>query len=280
MFTSEEIVVKQIITNEGEKEFQVRFISDENTGILVSKTEKSYFILDSMDYWYDLIQEKYPPKRKCKCKKDFFNVFFEYTPRVGTDDYRTVDIVLCCTNCSKRKNIATIDIDYSPTQQLFDYPITFCERPKIKYKTFSICKNLKQKDHNALLEYLSSQELLIYLYYFENTKGKRCMDLVSKEQLFDLVFVKKVKYFYVFFSTTAFDEIISNSLFDTNGIYIDWDIWRHNEIVGLSSPILFMGKELYQIKFCSEYIENGKVKQKSIKFSNIVNNLSEYCKKL
>ena len=67
----EDMISKSIITSDGEKEFQIRYIRDENVGILTTRTDKSFFILDSADYWYDLIQEKYPPIMKCSCKNDY-----------------------------------------------------------------------------------------------------------------------------------------------------------------------------------------------------------------
>ena len=47
-------ISKEIISSTGEDEFQIRYIRDENVGILTSRSDKSYFILDSKDYWYDL----------------------------------------------------------------------------------------------------------------------------------------------------------------------------------------------------------------------------------
>ena len=49
---------KEIISSTGEDEFQIRYIRDENVGILTSRFDKSYFILDSKEYWYDLIYIK------------------------------------------------------------------------------------------------------------------------------------------------------------------------------------------------------------------------------
>lgn len=59
MFETEEKIRKSIITPDGEDEFQIRYIFDENAGLLTARSEKSYLILDSIDYWYDCIQNKY-----------------------------------------------------------------------------------------------------------------------------------------------------------------------------------------------------------------------------
>ncbi len=138
MFDTEEKLLKEIIAPNGEDEFQIRYLRDESVGILTSRSDKSYFLLDSKEYWYDLIQEQYPSKQKCSCKNDFFKISFAYTPRKGTDDFRAVELISQCTECKKIKTFGQIDIDYSPSSQLFEQPITFCEQPKIKYKTYSV----------------------------------------------------------------------------------------------------------------------------------------------
>ena len=71
MFNSEEKIRKKINTQKGDDEFEIRFISEENVGVITSRSNESFFLLDSQEYWYDLIQDKYPVKRKCTCKNDF-----------------------------------------------------------------------------------------------------------------------------------------------------------------------------------------------------------------
>ena len=55
MFQTEKIK-KDIITSDGEDEFQIRYNRDENVGVVTSRSNKSYLILYSFDFWYDLIQ--------------------------------------------------------------------------------------------------------------------------------------------------------------------------------------------------------------------------------
>ena len=73
-----QIISKNIITEEGEDKFQIRLIKDEGVGLFTTTLEKNYLILDSIDFWYDLIQKKYPSKTKCKCKNEWFFVRFDY----------------------------------------------------------------------------------------------------------------------------------------------------------------------------------------------------------
>jgi len=69
---------KAIITSDGENEFQLRVLQEDGVGLLTTQSDKSYLILDSADYWYDLIQTTYPKKKKCKCSNERFRVQFEY----------------------------------------------------------------------------------------------------------------------------------------------------------------------------------------------------------
>ncbi|MCH5192842.1 MAG: hypothetical protein J1F11_02700 [Oscillospiraceae bacterium] len=278
MFETEEKIRKCIITPDGEDEFQLRYISDENVGLVTTRSEKSYLILDSIDYWYDLIQNGYPTKRKCKCKNDFFKLYFDYVPRVGTDDYRAVELISCCTECGKERTFAAIDIDYSPTEQLYEQPITYCEKPKIKYKTYSIKGYWKEEVFYALTDFLSQQQLLRYCFYWDN--GKRIVEKFTAEELKRFLFEEKNRYLSIYFSLASLDELFSGQISDDKGIYIDTDIWRKEEIIKLNSPFIVAGYgQFYEMEFCSEYIEAGQVKAKSEAFCSLAQKVWEYSRK-
>ena len=153
IYQNEDIISKPIVTDDGEQDFRVRYIRSENVGIITSKNDKSYFLLDSADYWYDLIQEQYPPVVKCSCKNDLFTLTFDYTPRIGTEDFKEIRIHCRCTTCQKKKSFPVIEIGYSPSAQLFDNPITFCRQPKIKYKTYSASGYWQKEDLLSIAEY-------------------------------------------------------------------------------------------------------------------------------
>lgn len=275
MFETEEKIRKCIITPDGEDEFQLRYFFDENVGLLTTRSEKSYLILDSIDYWYDCIQNSYPLKRKCKCKNDFFKLHFDYVPRVGTDDYRAVELTSCCTECGKQRKFATIDINYSPTEQLYEQPITYCEKPKIKYKRYSIRGYWKEEDFYKLIDYLSQQQLLIYCLYWD--KGKRFVKKVTMEELKRFLFEEKKRYLNIYFSTESLEVLLDKQSSDDRGIRIDKDIWRKEEIINLHSPIMVVGSGLfYEMDFCSEYIEAGQVKAKSEDFCKLAKKVWEY----
>ena len=278
MFKTEEKIRKNIVTPEGEDEFQLRYISDENVGLVTARSGKSYLILDSIDYWYDCIQNGYPPKRKCKCKNDFFKLYFDYVPRVGTDDYRTVELISRCMSCGKTRKFASIDIDYSPTQQLYEQPITYCEKPKIKYKTYSISGYWKKEALSHLADFLLQQQLFLYCWYWDHEK--RVVKRIIAEELNSFLFKKEKHYLSIYFSMEPLEPLFNKQSSDDSGIDIDNDIWRKTELIKLNSPFMVVGTGmLYEMKFCSEYIEAGLVKTKSDAFCGLVQKVLEFSRK-
>ncbi len=280
MFQTDEKIQKNIITPDGEDEFQIRYIRDENVGVLTSRSNKSYLILDSIDFWYDLIQEKYPSKQKCHCKNDYFKLCFNYVPRIGTDDYRAVELISYCTECGRQRKISEIDIDYSPTSQLFEKPITFCEQPKIKYKTYSLKGYWKEEEFGDLIEFLSQKRLWIYCWYWDQTEKKRYVKQMTAYELKRFLFIEKGKYLEIYFSAGSLDEMFADSVSDGNGIYVDRDVWRKREIIMLNAPLLVASAgagKFYSLDFCSEYIEAGEVKVKAEAFCRLAEEILAYC---
>lgn len=277
MFKTEEKIRKYIVTPEGEDEFELRYISDENVGLLTTRLRKSYLILDSIDYWYDCIQNGYPPKKKCGCKNDFFKLYFDYVPRIGTEDYRVVELTSICTECGKQRKFAAVDIDYSPSEQLFEQPVTYCEKPKIKYKTYSVNGYWKGEAFFDLIAFLSHQQLWIYCWYWDN--GKRFVKEFTAEELKKFLFEDQMHYLDIYFSPEPLDGLFANAYSDDKGVYIDRDIWRKEEMIDLCAPltVAVVGAGLfYDMKFCSEYIDKGQVKSKSEKFCRLAHKVLEY----
>jgi hypothetical protein len=71
-------IEKEIQTNDGECSFQLRLIKSEGIGLATTKRGQNYLILDSEDYWYDVIQNGYPKIKKCSCKNDWFKLKLKY----------------------------------------------------------------------------------------------------------------------------------------------------------------------------------------------------------
>lgn len=239
--------------------------------------------MDSQEYWYDLIQDKYPVKRKCTCKNDFFNIYFDYIPREGTDDYRAIEINSQCTECGRIKNISRVDIDYSPSSHLFEYPITYCKKPNIKYKTYCLNGFWSEDILLNLVEFLSDKKLLIYCWYWNETDNKRYFKQFDLKELKNSLSTDNFKYLEIYFTTQPIDESFLNLGSDGKGVYVDRKMWRKQEIIKIVAPIIVVTdieRKLYYMEFCSEYINlNGDVIAKNQSFCDLIKEVFLYGKK-
>lgn len=283
MFHTADIIRKNIMTPEGEAEFQIRYIRNENAGLLTTRSKKSYLILDSIDYWYDLIQEKYPAKQKCRCKNDYFKLSFDYVPRVGTDDYRGIELTSCCTECGRQKKFAAVDIDYSPTEQLFEQPITYCERPKILYQTYCVRGYWKEGAFRDLIGFLSHKDMLIYCWHWSGDKEKkRCVKRFAAEELKAFLFTEKRNYLQIYFSMEPLDELIAAQFSNDQGVYMERDLWRKKELISINAPLMVAAEGaglFYTMNFCGEYLEAGQVKAKGEPFRQLAEEIYAYSQK-
>ena len=282
MYQNEEIISKRIVTPDGENEFQVRYIRNEGVGVLCTSNGKSYFLLDSKDYWYDLIQENYPPVMKCSCKNDRFNLTFHYTPRVGTDDFREVSIECSCTVCKKTKRLPAIKIDYSPSAGLLEQPITFCKQPKIKYKTYSLKGYWSAEEVTGMAEYLLEKNLFAYCWCWDSKDGKRRVKELSETELHVILTGNGEPYVAIYFSEESLDQIPCAIYSNEKGVFVRQDIWRKNSVIVLHAPFMVMSNDkFYQMEFCSEYLDKeGEIISKPVSFCTLVQEFQEYSKKL
>ena len=281
MYHTEDIICRNIVTPDGEQEFQVRFFRDEGAGIATTPTGKSYFLLDSAEYWYDLIQEAYPPIMRCACKNDLFHLIFNYTPRVGTEDFNAITIACKCTACMKVKKLPAIEIDYAPSSHLLDSPLTYCKQPKIKYKTYSLKGYWTKEELLGIARFFLDKGLFIYCWYWDQQTGKRCVKEVSAEELCSFL-TFKVTYLAVYFSEEPLPDVFETAPSDKNGIIIPHDLWRKRGIFMLHAPISVISHGMFhEMNFCSEYLDKaGNIVPKSASFCTLAQEFRKYSRKL
>lgn len=277
----EQAITKNIVTKNGANEFQLRWLKEEGVGLLTTKNEENYLILDSIDYWYDVIQNEYPKKKKCSCKNEWFYVTFDYILRQETDDVREIVITTTCTDCSKISKPIYIDIDYSPTEELIENPITFCEKPNIKYKYQQLTSYWSGKNINEFLQFIFQDlKLNVYCWFSEHPENKKRFEKVSFEKAIKIITVNH-RYFNFYFSAQELDTSSSIYLqqFNDGEAHLKMGIWRRDEIIQLSAPFVIMGYGvLYYINFCNQYLDKGNVKDKSEQFEIITTQLKQWLK--
>jgi hypothetical protein len=268
-----------IQTLEGANEFQVRFFKEEGIGLLTTRTEKNYLVLDSLEYWYDLIQNEYPKKKKCSCKNEWFTVQFAYEVRKDTSDFRSVTIRTTCISCRKSVKAMTIDIDYSPTDHLLTHPLTYCEQPNIKYKFNELNSYWSGNDLPNFLAFIFNDlKLNVYCWFFRYPEGKRFFQKVNLKEAIEIITINH-KYLDFYFSERVINPEDMIAFKDENGVYLKRDIWRKNEFIKLSSPIVISNcGSLYYISYCNQYLVKTNVIDKSKQFEHITSTLNSWLK--
>ena len=139
----------------GGKKFEISLMKDECVGVTKClKCERNYLLLDSADYWFDVIQQgQYPRPSRCGCKGTAFQLKLDYALRDDGEVY-SVDIHSTCSGCGKSRRQLNIEIDYSPTEQLVNRPLTYCKNPKILYDLREITLYAKRADIAQLVQFL------------------------------------------------------------------------------------------------------------------------------
>jgi hypothetical protein len=271
-----QIISRIIATDQGEDTFNIRIKKQEGVGLLITSTGKNYLILDSFDFWYDVIQDRYPRNIKCSCKNEWFKVRFDYIIRKGTHDVKYVNVYSTCIACLKEKKQMSVEIKYGPTDHLIDNPLTFCEQPNLKYDSRMIQGYWKYNDLKKLLAFVSNDlQADIYCWFWQRSDDKRHFEKVSLEKAMMITTVNH-QYFSFYFSklSPAFSTIKS----EKGDIYVEEDHWRRQELIELDSPQVVLSGTgnkalLFCLSFSSQYIDRGVVKNKSPEFLKLTEKL-------
>lgn len=270
MFESEEIITKDVYTPEGDAEFQLRWLADEGVGVLSDRRETHWFLLDSDEYWYDVTQDRYPPKQKCRCKNDWFTLELDYRTRPGTDDFREISPRLRCTACGREKCLTPIELDYSPTMQLFDQPLSPCPVPRIKYRTYTRQGFWSPEQLRTIASFFLERKLLPYRWHFDRETMTGDLLPIPPEELNDVLSGTRGT---LYFSRTPMGPSKKHA-----------GLWRKGELFQLFSMYCINGTKsqvFYEFEFSAEYLDkDGTITPKSPEFCKIVKDFLALLKKL
>lgn len=267
---------KVLLTDQGESVFSFFLNKKESIGLAVTESDRSYFLIDSGDYWYDSIQLKYPRELRCKCKSKLFTAKCRYFQRHDRPEFDQIDIITTCTVCRAEKTQLSFSLKYSPTEHLYETPLVFCPKPRIKYKVSEITSFWTSTDAGQFVNFLSSLRLKITVWYFNDQK--RVLSEVDLDEALQIVKDKKYLSVYFSFQTPRLDLLEVDK-----GVYVVEDPWRRQELIQLSSPTnMHYDRErvglLYYTRFCNEFIEEYEVKSKSKEFEEVTQKITTWLK--
>ncbi|MCL2873056.1 MAG: hypothetical protein FWF41_08810 [Betaproteobacteria bacterium] len=266
-------VLKEVATDSGETEFQLRLKRVEGVGLATTRTGQHYFMLDSADYWYDVIQESYPRTKKCSCKSEWFTLQIRYYYREHCDDVEYIEVLSTCANCAKTSIALGVEIHYSPTDGLVNRPLVFCKNPQIKYKAKQLNGLWTDAEFLNTVQHCFQLGFFVYCWYFVKQENKRFFKSVSIEELADMGNFLRL---YLSQKELTVSDVAQAT--DELGVYLKEDLWRTGELIELTSYNI-NGNEMYFVRYATQFIDKaGEVQDKSESFRAKTIQFEQYLK--
>lgn len=267
----------------GDRKFALRFLKDEGVGTAKCiNCSADYLLLDSEDYWFDVIQNGFPRLCRCSCGSTAFTVLIDYVNR-DDGDVRGIKVSTSCSECRKTIKRLKLDIDYSPTRQLIEEPLVACANPKLLYDVRSFSLYVKPADIARTVAWFGdvgacSFEVICWedgqwISKSLNVDEVRARVLAESSSL---VAPSPFRLIYATADTTTLKAIPHCSAKDERVF------WQSSEVVRIKSPIHmnFSNQRalLYYIEFSNEYVLDGEIQGKSKSFRQLTANLVEWLK--
>jgi hypothetical protein len=138
-------------------DFQLRVLRDEGAAAArCTGCSSDYLLLDSKDYWFDLIQQGYPRLVRCSCKSESFRLSIDYRFR-DDGDVKHVEVHSICSACAKVRSRFDFEVDYSGTGHLLRKPLVPCKNPKVLYDLKELSLLLTLPDMLGIVDHLGEQ---------------------------------------------------------------------------------------------------------------------------
>jgi hypothetical protein len=245
------------------------------------KCDQDYLLLDSKDYWFDVIQTGYPKISGCKqCKGKTFSLRCEYEYR-ESGDVRHIDVAHRCSSCGRTERLFETDIKYGGTDHLVTLPLTPCKNPKILYDLQELSLYAERRDLSRVVEFLASEHGCYFVVWVRReNKWVKCE--LPGEEAAALILQEpsprgSVSFLMIYATPNRLD--VPDSAVNT--AEKEAVFWKRNEIVRISSPmnIVVNGSIsnqpalLYYIRFSGDIVDDGKITKKSVGFQSLTSSL-------
>lgn len=223
----------------------MRVIRDEQVALLTCPKEHHSFLLDSSEYWDDVVQDGRPHERRCKCGGREFEVSLDYEMR-DDGDVRSVSVETICVSCEKRAIATTFDIGLTPTDTLLSRPLEPCDEPWLIPKRTELTGLWVAEDLRDLVRYLGE----IALCYYAPANDRPALATASTVA----AALDPQKLFHLYFSTDVV-EVFANPR----------DCWKRLPVIYITSPFRMIYRtgaaDLYYMRWARELIVKRQVVQ-------------------
>jgi hypothetical protein len=207
--------------------FELRVLRDQAVAaVRCLRCSADYLLLDSEDYWFDVIQHGYPRLSRCSCKSQTFRLRIDYNIRDdGKIDY--VELHSICSACGKTRRQLFFEADYCDTDHLIKRPLVPCKNPKVLYDLNDIHLLVTLPDIVRIVDHLAkmSRGFLTYLRS-EDTWVPVYQDVGDAKAT-----IERSKYFLIYAMPDLID--VPGDLLDTRKK--EDAFWKRSEVIRIGS---------------------------------------------
>jgi hypothetical protein len=250
--------------------FELRLLKDD--GVAAARClacERHFLLLDSADYWFDVIQSGYPKLTTCTCKGTSFRLLLDYRLRED-GDVEHVALTTHCTGCRKSQRRMSVEIDYSPTKRLLTQPLVPCQNPDIRYDLRELSLYAAAADIARIVKYLGEQGCSFSGSIREQNDW--VLRRLTTDQAVEIV-ARKVSYLPHYSALYTHLGRLAITDADVSTFKKETAFWKRNEVIRCSSAgsVQFGSRtgQHYDIQFGNEFIHGQKVEAKSPRFRKL-----------
>jgi hypothetical protein len=247
----------------------LRLMKDEGVGTArCVNCAKHFLLLDSEDYWFDVIQAGYPRVTSCSCKDTTFKLQLDNRFR-DDGDVEWIGVGTICARCGKSQRRMGIEIDYGPTEHLLKTPLTPCENPQLLFDLHELSLYATPADMAGVIDYLAGQGCSLAGqvrdgrdWTFRQLSSKEASALIAKRGTLPV---------FLFLYASLKPLKLSESAVST--AKKEAQLWKHKEVIRLAAPLsMVWGRRevpLYYLHYANEYVQDQSVKVKSAPFRRL-----------
>ena len=228
--------------------FELRILRDEAVASArCINCSADYLLLDSKDYWFDVIQKGYPRVTRCSCKNESFRLQIDYNFR-DDGDIKYIEVHSICSACGKTRRQLDYEVDYCGTDHLIKKPLASCKNPKILYDLKNLNLLLTLSDIHRIVDFLSVQQC----QFLSNMRSEETWVPTRQDAADAKSTIEKSKYLFIYAMLNHLE--VPNDQVDT--IKKENVFWKRSEIIriGSKSHVCMHQSESYppSICYCSD----------------------------